>query len=183
MAGVAALRELSLHILDLIENATRAGARIVYVALFEDAEDGRLEVRIEDDGPGFAIDPEKAADPFYTTKSGKRTGLGLSLLRAAAEQAGGGMHVGVSELGGAAVSATFILRHVDRAPLGDLAGTFFTVVLAHPEIDFCCHVHSDKGEDFVRTADIVAERGEEGDLAIARAVSDRVKEAAALLSV
>lgn len=177
------MRELSLHILDLIENATRAGARIVYVALIEDAEAGRFEVRIEDDGPGFAIDPEKAAGPFYTTKPGKRTGLGLSLLRAAAEQAGGAMHIGVSELGGAAVSTSFVLGHVDRAPLGDLAGTFFTVVLAHPDIDFCCHVYSDKGEVFVRTADIVAELGGEGDLAIARAVSDRVKDAVTLLTV
>lgn len=176
------MRELSLHILDLIENATRAGARIVYVALIQDAALGRLELRIEDDGPGFNIDPEMAADPFYTTKSGKRTGLGLSLLRAAAEQAGGAMTVGDSELGGAAVRATFVLHHVDRAPLGDLPGTFFAAVLAHPEIDFCCHIHSEKGEAFVRSADIAAEADERTDLAVARAVSERVNEAAALLS-
>ena len=174
--------ELSLHILDLIENATRAGARLVYVAVVEENAAGRLELRIEDDGPGFQIEPEAAASPFYTTKDGKRTGLGLSLLRAAAEQAGGGMSIGASELGGAAICAAFQLRHVDRAPLGDLAETFRGAVLSHPEIDFCCHVRSDKGEELVRTSEVVQELHGASDFAIARTVAERVRHAAKLLS-
>lgn len=177
------MRELSLHILDLVENATRAGATVVYVGIAEHAAQDRLEIAVEDNGPGLNADPEQALDPFYTTKKGKKTGLGLSLFRAAVEQAGGSLSVETSELGGVAVRATMRLDHVDRAPLGDLAGTFHTLVLTHPEIDFCCHVQCDDDETLVRTSDVILELGADGadEFAVARAVAERVRNAIAPL--
>lgn len=168
--------ELSLHILDLLENATRAGATVVYVGIVEDAARNRLEIQVEDNGPGLSAAPEQALDPFYTTKKGKKTGLGLSFFRAAAEQAGGSLNVGESELGGVAVHVCMQLNHVDRAPLGDLAETFRSLVLTHPEIDFCCHVQCAGGETLVRTSEVLAELGPDGasEFAVARAVAERI---------
>ena len=75
-AGGAALRELALHILDLVENALRAGAGTIAVSVEEDAQADRLVIRVEDDGPGLEAPLEQALDPFFSTKPGKKTGLG-----------------------------------------------------------------------------------------------------------
>lgn len=173
------MRELSLHLLDLIENAVRAGACVVRVTVEVRSGDDRLLLAVEDDGPGLPDAPEKVLDPFYTTKSGKRTGLGLSLFRGAAECAGGDFEVARSELGGLAVTAAFGLNHIDRAPLGDLAGTFFTVVMANPAIDFWCRVRCGEEEINVRTAGVVMELGDAAgdDFTVAKAVAGAVRDA------
>jgi len=129
------LRELSLHVLDLVENSVRAGAGVVAVTVEEQPERDLLAISVEDDGPGLAVGPEQALDPFYTTKEGKRTGLGLSLFRQQVEMAGGAVELGRSALGGLAVRARLGLGHVDRYPLGDLAGTLAGTVAANPGIE------------------------------------------------
>jgi hypothetical protein len=158
--GGAELLELSLHVLDLLENATRAGATEVHVTLREDPGLDQLEIAVEDNGPGLPTAPENVLDPFYTTKQGKRTGLGLSLFRAAAEQAGGTFCLGSSEtLGGTAARATFRLGHVDRAPLGDLADTLTSIILTHPEVNVCCTIRTARGETAAASVDIARELG------------------------
>ncbi|HOZ47046.1 MAG TPA: ATP-binding protein [Candidatus Hydrogenedentes bacterium] len=137
--------ELSLHILDLVENAIRAKASVIVVEIEEHERDDTLAIRVEDDGPGLPVSAEKAMDPFFTTKSGKKTGLGLSLFRAATEAAGGELRIGRSALGGVAVCAAMQLSHVDRAPLGDLAGTLAGMVCTNPEVEFRCRVATDGG--------------------------------------
>lgn len=129
------MRELSLHVLDLVENSIRAGAGVVLVGVEEQPDRDLLQISVEDDGPGLAVDPEQALDPFYTTKEGKRTGLGLSLFRQQVELAGGGVELGRSALGGLAVRARLGLGHIDRYPLGDLAGTLAGTVAANPGVE------------------------------------------------
>jgi len=129
------LRELALHVLDLVENSLRAGAGVVSVEVEEQPSRDLLAISIEDDGPGLPVSPEQALDPFYTTKEGKRTGLGLSLFRQQVELAGGGVELAASPLGGLAVRARLGLGHVDRYPLGDLAGTLAGVVAANPGVE------------------------------------------------
>ena len=75
------MRELSLHILDLVENSVRAGASVIFIGITVDSVRDLLEISVEDNGPGFGVPVEMAFDPFYTTKEGKKTGLGLSLFR------------------------------------------------------------------------------------------------------
>jgi hypothetical protein len=132
------VRELALHILDLVENSIRAHATVVGVTIAADPDRDWLTITIEDNGTGLQVTPEQALDPFYTTKSAKRTGLGLSLFQASAEAAGGRLTIGKSELGpvGVKVAAEMRLSHIDRTPLGDLSGTLAGVVCLNPQIDF-----------------------------------------------
>jgi signal transduction histidine kinase len=83
------MRDLSLHILDIIENSIRAGASEVRVAIEEDPAADLLKIVVEDNGPGLGLPEQVVLDPFYTTKKGKHVGLGLSLFREAALRAGG----------------------------------------------------------------------------------------------
>lgn len=131
------MHDLSLYLLDIIENSVRAGATRISVGVAADRAVDSLVITVEDDGPGLPVTPHKALDPFYTTKKGKKTGLGLSLFRQAAEAAGGGLSVGHSAvLGGVAVRVWMGLGNVDRPPLGDVATSILTMVATNPEVDF-----------------------------------------------
>ena len=169
--------ELSLHILDLIENAIRADASVIAVTITERPQDDRIDILVEDNGSGLRVTPENALDPFYTTKEGKRTGLGLSLFRAAAEQAGGTLAIEKSSLGGVGVRATMRLRDIDRKPLGDLAATLSSVVCTNPHLDLCCRFSTGRGECMVRVSDVAKEfrANERCGLAIARRVSEKIR--------
>lgn len=129
------MEELALHVLDLYRNAVEAGARTVWIAVREDTESDRLEIEVRDDGRGMTPDQVRAAcDPFYTTRTTRRVGMGLSLLQAAAEAAGGCLRVESSPGRGTRVTVTFQLSHIDRAPLGDMAATL-EVVASDPGVD------------------------------------------------
>lgn len=173
------MRDLSLHVLDVIENAIRAGASSVEVNITEDLAGDLLTLLVEDNGPGLREPPEKAMDPFYTTKRGKRTGLGLSLLRAAAERAGGRLVLRRARLGGLAVEATMRLSHVDRPPLGDVPATVSSLVCTNPELDLTLRLHVRERETTLRMSEILSELGTAGccGLSAARKVSGRVRAA------
>jgi hypothetical protein len=152
------MRELSLHILDLVENAIRAGASAVLISITVDSKKDLLELSIEDNGPGFEVTSDKAFDPFYTTKNGKRTGLGLSLFREAAQRSGGDATVARSiYLGGAAVRATMKLNDIDRSPLGDMASSIAGMVCTNPGIDFQMLLLVDGKEHFLSSSKVVEE--------------------------
>ena len=131
------MHDLSLYLLDILENSVRAGASAIAIGIAADRDAGVLTIAVEDDGPGLPVAPEQALDPFFTTKEHKKTGLGLSLFRQAAEGAGGGLDVGRSpDLGGVAVTARMELRNVDRPPLGDVATSILTMVATNPHVAF-----------------------------------------------
>jgi len=179
------MRELSLHVLDMIDNSIRAGASVISVTIKEDHARDFLSISIEDDGRGLDVPPKVAANPFYTTKRGKRMGLGLSFFHAAAERAGGDLSLMTSNLGGLAVTATMRLSHVDRNPLGNLAATLASVVFANPHIDLRCRFSVDGHESTVHVAE--TERGETRDklqcLAVAGRISNDIEHAIASLEV
>ena len=129
------MKELSLHLLDVAKNSVTAGARHVEITLTED-EVGWLTVSITDDGRGMT--PEflaQVTDPFTTTRTTRKVGLGLPLYRMAAEQTGGSLDI-QSEVGrGTAVTARFLRRHMDCPPLGDLAGTIALLIQGSPDIE------------------------------------------------
>jgi anti-sigma regulatory factor (Ser/Thr protein kinase) len=130
------LHDLSLYLLELLENSVRAGATVVATRIVADRDADALTISVEDDGRGLPVAPEQALDPFFTTKTGKRTGLGLSLFRQEAEAAGGRFEIGGSALGGTAVTARMSLDNVDRPPLGDVATTLTTMAMTNPDVEF-----------------------------------------------
>jgi anti-sigma regulatory factor (Ser/Thr protein kinase) len=130
------MKEISLHVLDLIENSAAAGAARVEVTIEEDAAGDRLRVTVADDGQGMA--PEIAstvADPFTTTRTTRSVGLGLALLAGAAEQAGGSLSVKSEQGQGTTIAAEFELSSIDRAPLGRIEDTLAAAALVHPELE------------------------------------------------
>jgi signal transduction histidine kinase len=135
------MHDLSLYLLELIENSVRAGATTVVTTIVADRAADRLTISVDDDGHGLKVTPDQALDPFYTTKQGKKTGLGLSLFRQDVESAGGSLVVDRSPaLGGVAVSATMGLTHVDRPALGDVLSTLMVMVATNPEVDFSLEI-------------------------------------------
>ena len=179
------MHELSLHILDLIENSVRAGASTILVELMENRDSDVLKIIVEDDGPGLNVSPEAALDPFYTTKNGKRTGLGLSLFCSTVEQAAGRVSLRQSALGGLAVEATMQLDHVDRIPVGDIAATMSSVVCTNPELDLSCRFAVGNEQIIVRVSDVAQELpiGKRTGLAVARRVSERIKSSIETLDI
>ncbi len=143
------MEDLSLHILDIVENSLRSGAKLIEISVIEDMEKDLLSLEIRDNGRG--MDPElraRAADPFFTTKHGRRVGLGLALLAQAAKEAGGELHLSSLPDAGTTVRATFGRNHPDRKPLGDILATLETLVAGYPEVDFV-YEHR-KGEEITR---------------------------------
>ncbi len=172
------MRELALHILDLVENSLRAGAGVIEVTVDEQPAQDALLISVEDDGPGLAVPPEDAVDPFYTSKEGKKTGLGLSLLKFRAEQAGGSFRLERSELGGCAVRAAMPLGAVDRSPLGDLAATLASVVCTNPEVDLRATLRVGDRTWSASSAELARAlpAGSRGSLGVARLMKERIAE-------
>jgi hypothetical protein len=171
------MRDISLHLLDLMENAVRAEATLIAVRIEMDRVSDKMRIVIEDDGRGLEITPEEAVDPFRTTKSGKRTGLGLSLFKAAAERAGGTMALRPSDLGGLAVEATMQWSHVDRAPLGDIAETASGILCAAPRVALRCRFSRDAQSRDVLSDEVRRRIGNDSELALAAAVGVEVRTA------
>ncbi len=131
------MEDLSLHVMDVAENALVAGADRIAIRIFEESEEGFMKLEIEDNGCGMDKQMiERAFDPFYTTKSGKRTGLGLPLLAQAAEEAGGEMQIKSSPDKGTMILARFQLGHPDLKPVGEMFNTIAALACAHPHVQF-----------------------------------------------
>jgi hypothetical protein len=142
------LRELSLHILDIAENGVTAGADCIQILVDEARVDDRLKIVIRDNGTGLPPEKrEKLTDPFVTTRTTRRVGLGLSLLAAAAQRCDGDLSVSSEPLEGTEVIATFRFNHIDRAPIGDIASTITILIMGNPDIDFV-YTHIIDGKDF-----------------------------------
>ena len=143
------MKELSLNILDIAKNSTKAKASLVTIVI--DETDGWRTLTIRDDGCGMP--PELVAtvtDPFTTSRKTRPVGMGLPLLKLAAEQADGTLTVKSSQDPadhGTEVTATFRIDHLDCVPVGDYAGTIVTLIQGNPEIDFSFLYHRENGED------------------------------------
>ena len=152
------MRELSLHILDVVENGITAGGNCIWIKVEEDYKADQLKIAIRDNGRGMPLEKlQYINDPFVTSRTTRRVGLGLSLLAAATERCEGTMRVDTAPGIGTEVEATFRHSHIDRAPLGDMAATVTTLIIGNPGIDFV-YSHRIDGEEFsLDTREIRAE--------------------------
>lgn len=130
------MRELALHILDVLQNAREAGATRVELTVEEDPTEDRLVIEVRDNGKGMDRQTvRKALDPFFTTRKTRHVGLGLPLFAAAAQQCGGGLEIDSEPGRGTRIRAVFRLGHIDRAPLGNVAATILSFLLGEPACD------------------------------------------------
>ena len=135
------MKELSLNVLDITMNSVKAGATLIEIIITESAHELRIVIR--DNGCGMTEETVKRlADPFYTTRTTRKVGMGVPLLTLAAEQTGGSVTI-VSQTmqdspahHGTTVTATFDKTHLDFTPLGDMIPTVTTLIQGSPDIDF-----------------------------------------------
>lgn len=128
------MQDLSLHLFDILENSVKAGASRLRVEL--GCVGTCLSFLIEDDGPGFPVERlNEVVDPYFTTRTERPVGLGLSLLKQSAEEASGGVSISNRVEGGARVEAFFDVSHIDARPLGDIIGTIVGFFVAWPQIE------------------------------------------------
>lgn len=131
------MTELSLNVLDVAQNSVKANAALIEISINADTKQDILEIIIKDNGCGMP--PEivnKVTDPFYTTRTTRKVGLGIPFLKMAAEMTGGSFKI-ESEIGnGTVVTSTFGLSNIDRMPLGDINSTIETLIIYNTHIDF-----------------------------------------------
>jgi signal transduction histidine kinase len=131
------MEDLSLHILDIAENSITASAKRIEIRIDEDQAKDLLTIEIKDDGKGMDEQTlKKVLDPFFTTRTTRRVGLGLSLLAQAARESDGKIELDSRPGGGTTIRASFRYSHPDCKPMGDIDETLRTLVVGHPEIDF-----------------------------------------------
>lgn len=160
------MKDISFHILDIVQNSLHAGADRIIIELVEDTREGTLQLTITDNGSGMDQQlVERVTDPFFTSSTTKKVGLGLPLLKQNAEQTGGIFEVNSDLNIGTTVSATFNTGNIDMIPEGDLAATMMTLIAAEPLKNFIYRQEKD-GEEF--ELDTAAMRAELGDVDICR---------------
>lgn len=141
--------ELCSHIMDIAANSVTAKARNVLISLTKDSEKSRLTLEIKDDGVGMDEETAyKVQDPFFSTKIGKKVGLGIPLLKGTAETTGGSFHLSSGVGKGTEIHVSFDLNHPDLPPLGNLKDTILVLVVGNPDTDFVFRLSSD-GDRFV----------------------------------
>lgn len=142
------MRELSLNILDIVQNSITAGASLIEIAIREDSRRHIMEIGIYDNGCGMdARQLERVRDPFYTTRTTRKVGMGIPLYRMAAQMSGGRFDIQSQKGEGTRVEATFCTDHVDCIPLGDIASTVSLLISMNTDRDFV-YTHSVDGGSF-----------------------------------
>lgn len=127
------MKELSLHILDIAENSVSAGAKRIEITVIEDLNNDILEISIKDNGRGMDAEMlERITDPFVTSRTTRKVGLGIPFLKSAAEACAGEFTIKSAPGKGTAISARFQHSHLDRMPLGDLKGTILNLIVGYP---------------------------------------------------
>jgi signal transduction histidine kinase len=130
------VEDLSLHILDIAENSIGASAKRIEIKIHEDTQKDLLIIEITDDGRGMDEETRrKALNPFFTTRTTRKVGLGLPLLAEAARACDGGLELRSEPGKGTAVRAVFRHSHPDRQPLGDVYETIRMILIGNPEIE------------------------------------------------
>jgi len=136
--------ELSLNILDVAQNSIHAGASLIEISLKAESSADRLTLTISDNGCGMSPEQvEKVTDPFFTSRTTRKVGLGIPFLKMAAELAGGIFRIESQEGVGTSVFATFRLNDFDRMPLGNMAATMTALISASPDTNFILHMEQD----------------------------------------
>ncbi|HHW31954.1 MAG TPA: ATP-binding protein [Clostridiaceae bacterium] len=155
------MRDLSLHLLDIIQNSITAGAGRISVTIGAYISRDILDLIITDNGCGMSEGfLAQVTDPFATTRTTRRIGMGLPLLKSSAQRASGNLQVKSEEGKGTSVKASFSISHIDRPPLGNLTETMIPLISSYPEIDYELILKNDNDEYRLDTSEIKEQLGE-----------------------
>jgi 3',5'-nucleoside bisphosphate phosphatase len=136
LGGGRPMEDLALHILDIAQNSLEAGASRIEIEITENLQDDRLVIEVRDNGRGMDAETvAKVTDPFFTTRTTRRVGMGLPLLAAATRATGGSLAIQAKPGQGTSITAIFQHKHIDRAPLGDLETTLMVLLSGQPDKD------------------------------------------------
>ncbi|MCM1053942.1 MAG: ATP-binding protein [Bacteroides sp.] len=142
------MTELSLNVLDVVQNSIRAKASLTVISVEIHTDENSLVITIEDNGAGMDKETlSRAADPFFTTRSTRKTGLGLPFFKMSAESTGGSFAIASEKGKGTRVTARYVLDSADRMPLGDMPSVMEALALCNTDIDFVYNYSVD-GEGF-----------------------------------
>lgn len=131
------MTELSLNVLDVAENSVKAEATLIEISVCSDLAKDLMTIVIKDNGKG--MDEEQLArvcDPFFTTRTTRKVGLGVSFFKLAAESTGGEFEITSKKGVGTTVTATFVISSIDRMPLGDMTSTMHSLITLNKDTDF-----------------------------------------------
>jgi hypothetical protein len=149
------MKELSLHILDIAQNSISAGATLVTIEIKESVKNDSLEISVKDNGCGMSEEFAKnVTDPFTTTRTTRKVGMGIPLFKLAAVQAGGDLSLETKQGVGTKITAAMQHGHIDRSPIGDMAETMVNLVSMNDSIDFVYLHSTDDGEAVLDTRQI-----------------------------
>jgi len=159
------MNELSLNILDIAQNSIAAEATLVEIDVEEDSNSDRITIRVKDNGKGMSEDfLKEVEDPFITTRTTRKIGLGISFLKEAAEMTGGSIDLKSEPGVGTSVTAYFGMSHIDRQPIGNLTETIITLVTLNTEIDFIIRYKVNENEFVFSTQEVKELLGEDVSL-------------------
>ena len=171
------MTELSLNILDVVQNSIKANADLIEISVLADTAKDSLAVEISDNGHGMNEEQlQNVTDPFFTTRKTRSVGLGVSFFKQAAEITGGSFTIKSENTGktGTYIKAEFILSSIDRLPLGDMTATIETLISCNPDLDFI-YRYSVNGREFILST--VEMRGILDDIPLnSPEVSDYIKD-------
>ncbi len=154
------MRELSLNVMDIVQNSISAGAKLVEIDVYEDANS--LIIKIADNGCGMTAEQTAhVTDPFFTTRTTRKVGLGIPLFKMEAEMTGGSLAIESEKGAGTVVTARFIPSHVDMIPLGDINSTVLLLITCNEDRDFTFRHCVDSREFTLDTRELRAVLGDE----------------------
>ena len=149
------MRELSLNVMDVAQNSVRAEATLVRITVIESDKDDRLTIEIADDGCGMTQEQvQQVIDPFFTTRTTRKVGLGVPLFKLSAEQTGGSFDIQSEKGVGTVTTASYVKSHVDMTPLGDINDTIKILIQCNPQIDFLYTCTTDNGSFSLDTREL-----------------------------
>lgn len=141
------MTEISLNVLDITENSVKAKASLIKITVDANTAADRLSITIDDNGCGMTSEQlSKVTDPFFTTRTTRKVGLGVPFFKQSAEMTGGSFDIRSTPGVGTVISASYVLSSIDRMPLGDMVSTMHQLIVMHQQCDFLYrYSYNDKG--------------------------------------
>lgn len=168
-----------MHILDIVQNSISAGATLVTLTVDESPAEDLLTIVIGDNGKGMTPEQvSRLSDPFFTSRTTRKVGMGIPLLMDSARQSGGDVRIESEPGKGTEVTAVFGYSNIDRPPLGDVANALMLLVSSNPALDFLFTYRYNGDEYLFDTVDVREILGDDAlkDLTIIRNLEEMIKD-------